>query len=143
MFKFSNTADSSYANDDLMQLVTLSNIPGCKTETAEKLRCAMDNVAKAMSKAIRNLYSTWSLGTTTSQEMTIATHVSIHWQWIALLVLEWLLGLIPLLGAMWKTRRTGIPTWQNDLMTVLSLIRDRLDEKSQGSSAGDREGEFI
>jgi hypothetical protein len=133
-FKFIETGISLYASHDLMQLIALSNITNCTTRTTEKLHCAMDNVALAMTKAIRdsNSSSSPNFTTTTGQAMIATTHVTIHWQWITLPVLVWLLGLITLLGTMWKTRRAGIPTWKNETMPILSVYRDGSNEKPQG-----------
>jgi hypothetical protein len=133
-FTFVTTKTSLYASHDLMQLIALSNITNCTTRTAEKLHCAMNNVALAMTKAIRDSDSEMApnFTTTTGQAMIATTHVSIHWKWIALPALVWLLGLITLLGTMWKTRRAGIPTWKNETMPILSLYRDDQNENPQG-----------
>lgn len=90
----------------------------------------MDNVAEAMSKAIRDNVSPSNV-TTAGQAMSARTHISIHWQWIILPVLVWLLGLVTLVGTIWKTRTAGIPTWKNETMPLLSLYRDGQNEKTQ------------
>ena len=90
----------------------------------------MDNVADAMSKAIRDNTSPSNV-TTAGQAMSARTHISIHWQWIILPVVVWLLGLVTLLGTIWKTRTASIPTWKNEAMPLLSVYRDGQDEKLQ------------
>ncbi|KAJ5197487.1 hypothetical protein N7449_007966 [Penicillium cf. viridicatum] len=119
-----------YATADLMQFITLANVTGCAVGTINKMHCAMDNVAEAMSKAIRDNASPSNV-TTAGQAMSARTHISIHWQWIILPVLVWLLGLVTLLGTIWKTRTARIPTWKNETMPLLSLYRDGQNEKSQ------------
>lgn len=74
-----------------------------------KMHCAMDNVAEAMSKAIWDNASPSNV-TTAGQAMSARTHIFIHWQWIILPVLVWLLCLVTLLGTIWKTRTARIPT---------------------------------
>ncbi|KAJ5958152.1 uncharacterized protein N7479_005302 [Penicillium vulpinum] len=124
--------DYKYASADLMQFITLSNITNCAGGIATKMHCAMDNVAEAMSKAIRDTASYSNPTVTTGQAMTAKTHVSIHWQWIILPVLVWLLGLVTLLGTIWKTRTAMIPTWKNETMPLLSVYRNSQNEKPQG-----------
>ncbi|KAJ5773858.1 hypothetical protein N7457_008754 [Penicillium paradoxum] len=126
-FRFSTTGK------DVLEVITLSNVTNCSVRTVEKLPCIMDNVAKAMSKAIRDTASSSDLATTRGQAMVNATFVSIHWQWIALPALVWLLGLITLLGTMWKTRRDMVPAWKNDLMPILSLYGGVQNEKLLGT----------
>ncbi|KAJ5512192.1 hypothetical protein N7463_001744 [Penicillium fimorum] len=89
----------------------------------------MANVAGAMSNTIRDTPSSFNLASTTGQAMTSMTHVSIHWQWIILPVLVWLLGFVTLSGAIWKTGKATIPTWKNDTIPLLSLYKNDQDEK--------------
>lgn len=129
-FTFSpDNPEYKYATADLMQFITLSNLTGCPGGTTKKMHCAMDNVAEAMSKAIRDTAPSSNLATTTGKAMSDKTHISIHWQWIILPVLVWLLGLVTLLGTIWKTRKAMIPTWKNETMPLLSLYRDGQNEK--------------
>ncbi|KAJ5602505.1 hypothetical protein N7537_005461 [Penicillium hordei] len=131
LFGFTFSPDSKqykYATADLMQFITLANMTGCAVGTINKMHCAMDNVAEAMSKAIRDNASPSNV-TTAGQAMSARTHISIHWQWIILPVLVWLLGLVTLLGTIWKTRTARIPTWKNETMPLLSLYRDGQNEK--------------
>ncbi|KAJ5365853.1 hypothetical protein N7517_008739 [Penicillium concentricum] len=128
-----------YASADLIQLITLSNITGCLGGTAKQMHCAMDNVAEAMSKTIRDTPSSFNLSNTTGQAMTSMTHVSIHWQWIILPVLVWLLGLVTVLGTIWKTRKATIPTWKNDTIPLLSVYKNGQNEKLQSDEVSETE----
>ncbi|KAJ5416651.1 uncharacterized protein N7487_000201 [Penicillium crustosum] len=133
LFGFTFTPDSKqykYATADLMQFITLANMTGCAVGTINKMHCAMDNVAQAMSKAIRDNASPSNV-TTAGQAMSARTHISIHWQGIILLVLVWLLGLVTLIGTVWKTRTARIPTWKNETMPLLSLYRNGQNEKPE------------
>ncbi|CAG8900297.1 unnamed protein product [Penicillium egyptiacum] len=134
LFGFTFVPDSNkykYATADLMQFITLSNMTGCAGGTTKKMHCAMNNVADAMSKSIRDTASSPNFAIATGQAMTNKTHISIHWQWIILPVLVWLLGLLTLIGTIWKTRKAMIPTWKNETMPLLSLYRDGHNEKPQ------------
>ncbi|KAJ5181207.1 hypothetical protein N7491_000762 [Penicillium cf. griseofulvum] len=134
----SNT--STYANQDLIQLLTLANITDCTGGMAKKMHCAMDNVAAAMTKAIRDTPSMGNVRTTaTGRAMTSMTHVSIHWQWIILPILVWLLGLVTLLGTIWKTRKAKVPTWKNETMPLISLYRNGQDEKPKSDEVSETE----
>ncbi|OQE35333.1 hypothetical protein PENCOP_c013G02115 [Penicillium coprophilum] len=134
-----HTVQYQYASADLIQLLTLSNITGCAGGTAKQMHCAMDNVAEAMSKTIRDTPYSSSFANTTGQAMISTTYVSIHWQWIVLPVLVWLLGLVTLLGTIWKTRKAMIPTWKNGLMPLLSVYKNDRDEKLQSDQVSETE----
>jgi hypothetical protein len=131
---------SIYANQDLIQLLTLANITDCSGGMAKKMHCAMDNVAAAMTKAIRDTPSRANLSTiATGHAMTSMTHVSIHWQWIVLPILVWLLGLVTLLGTIWKTRKAMVPTWKNETMPLISLYRNGHNEKPKSDEVSETE----
>lgn len=121
-----------------MQFITLANVTGCPVGITNKMQCAMDNVADAMSKAIRDNASSSNV-TTAGQAMSARTHISIHWQWIILPVLVWLLGLVTLLGTIWKTRTARVPTWKNETMPLLSLYKEGQNEKPQSGQEMENE----
>ncbi|KAJ5355832.1 hypothetical protein N7517_010441 [Penicillium concentricum] len=116
-----------HASGDVIQAISsqASNITGCTVQSAEKLRCAVENVAAAMSKSFRDTaLSTQENSNITGKAMTSKTYVSIHWQWIALPILVWFLGLLTLVGVIWKTRKISAPTWKNDVMPLLSICEN-------------------
>ncbi|KAJ5334694.1 hypothetical protein N7452_007097 [Penicillium brevicompactum] len=117
-------AKSTFASEDLMQAVAspTSNITGCTVEGPGKLQCAVENAAEAMSKSFRDHALSAQQGTTVfGKAMTSKTYIVIHWQWIALPVVVWLLGVFTLVGVIWKTRKTIAPTWKNDVMPLLTV----------------------
>ncbi|CAI7654037.1 unnamed protein product [Penicillium glandicola] len=124
--------NSIYASGDMIQAVlsSSSNITGCTVESAAKLRCAVENMAAAMSKSFRDTaLSTQENSNITGKAMTSKTYITIHWQWIALPAVVWLLGLFTLVGVIWKTRTTIAPTWKNDVIPLLSVYENGPNEK--------------
>ncbi|KAJ5169771.1 uncharacterized protein N7500_002554 [Penicillium coprophilum] len=134
--RFIPQGDTLYAGTDLVQAISYGNLTGCESKNVEKLRCAMENVAKAMSKTFRDnsfmpdipQENPASLGHAKSN----MTYVAIHWQWIILPALVWLLGAITLLGSMWKSRKAMTPIWKNDPMPLLFLYETGQDENLLG-----------
>ncbi|KAJ5368535.1 uncharacterized protein N7496_008295 [Penicillium cataractarum] len=120
---FIRTEYFEYASADFMQAITVSNITGCTATGAERFRCAMENGAAAISKTFRDSASSSSgtdgNATTAGQAMSNVTYVVVHWQWIALPALVWLLGIVTLVGTMMKSRRAVVPMWKNDVMPLL------------------------
>jgi hypothetical protein len=57
------------------------------------------------------------------------TYVAVHWQWIALPILVWLLGIITLVGTILKSRRAVVPTWKNNVMPLLFIYEGGQDEQ--------------
>lgn len=132
---FIRTEYFEYASADFMQAITVSNITGCTATGAEKFRCAMENGAAAISKTFRDSASASSSGTngnatTAGQAMSNVTYVVVHWQWIALPVLVWLLGIVTLVGTMMKSRRAVLPMWKNDVMPLLFVYEGGQDVQS-------------
>lgn len=126
---------STYASEDLMEAVasfSSSNITGCTLKGAEKLRCAVENAAEAMSKSFRDhALSKQPNSTIAGRGKSIKTYIVIHWQWIALPIVVWLLGLFTLVGVIWKTHKTIAPTWKNDVMPLLTVY-----ERGQNQTGG-------
>jgi hypothetical protein len=121
----------AYASADFMQAISISNITGCTATGAAKLRCAMENAAAAMEKSFRDSTpsSTGSKSPTVGQAMSNMTYVAVHWQWIALPILVWLLGIITLVGTILKSRRAVVPTWKNNVMPLLFIYEGGQDEQ--------------
>ncbi|KAJ5381158.1 uncharacterized protein N7496_003586 [Penicillium cataractarum] len=128
-FIFVGVDNSQYASTDLIQAISYFNITACPTTVKgwEKLRCAAENMAAGMTKTFRD--NTDGKSSAVGLAMISTTYVSVHWQWIALPVIIWLLGLITLAGTIWKTYRAEVPTWKNDAMPLLFLYENSQDEK--------------
>jgi hypothetical protein len=129
---FKGNPNYMYASADTVQAVSseASNITGCIAKSTEKLRCAVENTAEAISKSFRDIaLSEQENSNITGKAMASKTYISIRWQWIALPVLVWLLGLITLVGVIWKTRQAIAPTWKDDVMPLLSVYDHDKSEK--------------
>lgn len=128
--KFHAKKGALYAGTDLVQAIAFSNITGCTVNTAEKLQCAMDNAAKAITKTFRDTKPSGPAAIkhreyrATGQAMTNTVHIAVHWQWIVVPALVWLLGIVTLIGTIWKSRQADVPTWKTDLIPLLFLYKD-------------------
>ncbi|KAJ5769203.1 hypothetical protein N7520_003762 [Penicillium odoratum] len=125
---------ATYASADFMQAIAVSNITGCTATGSERLRCAMENAAAAMSKTFRDSTpsaadSQGAKSSTLGHAMSNTTYVTVHWQWISLPILVWLLGIITLVGTILRSRRAVVPTWKNDVMPLLFIYEGGQDEQ--------------
>ncbi|GES64543.1 hypothetical protein AAWM_03962 [Aspergillus terreus] len=120
-------AYSRYASQDTVQALGTGNITGCSNLLAERLPCAMENVAAAMTKTLRDSAyiadaistSDWAMG----RAMIPAVYVTVHWQWMVLPLLVWVVGATLVGGTLWKTRRARVPAWRNNPLPLLFLYR--------------------
>ncbi|CAI7652420.1 unnamed protein product [Penicillium manginii] len=132
-YVFKPSPTSQYATMDVLEAIARSNITGCAVKSAEKLRCAVENIASAMSKSFRDTAASTQVGAnTTGKAMASQTHVRIYWQWMALPVVIWGLGVVTLVGTIWKSCRAGLPVWKNDVLPLLSIYENDRDEDGKG-----------
>ncbi|GFF85998.1 hypothetical protein IFM60648_07555 [Aspergillus lentulus] len=129
-----------YAGSDVIEALATGNVSGCSHDAVDKFNCSMHNVAAAISKSFRDS-AYISAGSdpdkaqmAAGRVMRTMTYVAVQWQWIVLPVLVWLLGVVTLVGTVWKTRRAGAPKWRNDPLPLLFLYRE---EKNDGVSNRD------
>ncbi|KAJ5394216.1 uncharacterized protein N7487_011857 [Penicillium crustosum] len=123
----------SYAVADVIQAFMYGNVTGCADIENDRFVCAMRNVADAMSKSFRDQAyidneqgANMVLGHT--QVNVIIVHV--HWQWLTLPLLVWLLGAVTWLGTEWKTHRGKLQKWSDNPLPLLFLYRDGEDSRS-------------
>lgn len=121
-------ADSeNAASSDLMEAFMNGSIPHCTARNADMLRCVMDNVAGAFTKSFRDSdYITRGSDPdkarmAVGEAKTSFTYIAVHWQWVTLPVVVWMLGVATLVGTMWKTRLVDVPRWKNDPIPLLFL----------------------
>lgn len=116
-----------YAASDTVQALGSGNITGCSDLLAERLPCAMENVAAAITKTLRDSAyiadarstSGWAVG----KAMVPAVYITVHWQWVVLPLVVWVAGATLVAGTLWKTRRARVPAWRNDTLPLLFLSR--------------------
>ncbi|PKX96175.1 DUF3176 domain-containing protein [Aspergillus novofumigatus IBT 16806] len=133
-------SQKSYAGSDVIEALATGNVSGCSPDAVDKFNCSMHNVAAAISKSFRDS-AYISAGSDPGKAQMAAgrvmrsmTYVAVQWQWIVLPVLVWLLGVVTLVGTVWKTWRNGAPKWRNDPLPLLFLYRE---EKNDGVSDRD------
>ena len=124
------TTLGAYAAMDTLEALFYSNFSS-SCDKGDQLTCAMDNVAAAMSKTIRD--TAFSIGAkddvnhtintniTTGYTMTTASFVAVRWEWLILPLLVWLLVTVSWMGAALRSR--NIPALKNDLMPLLFVYR--------------------
>ncbi|RHZ60216.1 DUF3176 domain-containing protein [Aspergillus thermomutatus] len=114
---------------DTLQALVYGNITGCATDQPDKLRCAMTNVAAAMTKTFRDSAYIQAGSDPEQSQMTVGRgvvvtyFVEVHWRWITLPGVVWSLGAVTLVGTAWKTRRSKVPNWRNDPLPLLFLYQ--------------------
>lgn len=126
-----------YGNEDIMQALLVQNFTMCETPD-DKLTCAVANMAKALSKTFRDasyvaaqqsdsnasLTNNASIeGVFSGQAFGSANFVSVHWYWISLPVLVWVLAASTCISPAVVTRWAGVPWWNNNPLPLLFLYR--------------------
>ncbi|PWY89612.1 hypothetical protein BO94DRAFT_555936 [Aspergillus sclerotioniger CBS 115572] len=133
-------ASRDYAGADILRALWGGGIVGCGDELAGRLNCSMQNVAEAISKTFRDSAYIKAKSNPDHAEMArgdslvSVTYISVHWEWIALPALVWVLGTLVVIGTWWKTRRTKAPKWNNDPLPLLFLYHDRINQGPGGGS---------
>jgi hypothetical protein len=127
--QYETNSEAIYATVDAVQAVAHADIIDCPYDTVQKLECAMNNMAQAMTKTFRDdgvtaLSSSTNNTQAAGQALSNMTYVSVRWQWIVLPALVWLLGLLTLIVTTSKTRRYRAPAWKNGIMPLFDLHGD-------------------
>ncbi|PYI34510.1 hypothetical protein BP00DRAFT_493021 [Aspergillus indologenus CBS 114.80] len=126
-----------YAGSDVLQALALGNITGCSDDTSERLSCALQNVAAAISKSFRDsayMANPATAAMASGRVQINVDFVTVRWRWLALPLLVWALGATLVFGALWKSRRARVPPWRNDTLPLLYLYRgDERQREIEGS----------
>ncbi|PWY81535.1 hypothetical protein BO94DRAFT_520204 [Aspergillus sclerotioniger CBS 115572] len=128
-----------YAGSDVLQALGMGNITGCSDNLADRLTCAMENVAVAITKTIRDsayVADPATAAMASGQSMISVTYITVHWRWVVLPLVVWILGAVLVIGTLWKTRRARVPAWRNDVMPLLSLSQAEGWRESDASLEG-------
>ncbi|EXJ57865.1 uncharacterized protein A1O5_12423 [Cladophialophora psammophila CBS 110553] len=127
--------DAAY---NVLQALFIQNFTDCATPD-EKLCCIMDNLAAAMSKTFRdseytkvqasrfNVSATDVRNTANmafGRTLVTATFFRVHWQWLTLPLLVWILAAFTWIGTVFLTARTGLQKWRNNIIPLLFLYRE-------------------
>jgi hypothetical protein len=115
---------TSNGNIDALQAIYTGNFPNCATPD-NKVACAIENIAKAMSKSFRDAplvtrgVDAANMGK--GKTYISVTFVEVTWYWIALPVFVWMLSLVTFIGTAWKSRRAGVKTWRTNPLAMVFL----------------------
>lgn len=124
---------------DTLQAHAALKITGYDVMTAERIQCALNNVAGAIPKTLldtpRLEGSPLGSHRTAGVAKTNRIFVAVRWQWIAPPIFVCLIGVVTLIGTMWESRRADVPNWKNDPVPLL------LNQDSQHSDVLDDEHE--
>ncbi|CAI7650676.1 unnamed protein product [Penicillium crustosum] len=136
LYYLSTVPDPIYAGRDILVALGEGEVVGCGDYLPSRLNCTMENIAQAVSKSFRDsryrLNAEDESGRAVGRVRISVTHVGVRWAWIVLPVLVLLLGILVLVGTLWKARQRCIPKWKNDLLPLLFLYSDMTDEKAGG-----------
>ncbi|KAL7906537.1 hypothetical protein GGI35DRAFT_482692 [Trichoderma velutinum] len=109
----------------------------------DKISCAVNNVAQAISKTFWDTpYINSGIEDThmaIGETFVSLTFVRIQWGWLAFPIAIWVLSVITLLGTVWRTRRAQVQTWRNSPLPLVFLHLHEDDEVTRSyetSNAG-------
>ncbi|RAH42521.1 DUF3176 domain-containing protein [Aspergillus brunneoviolaceus CBS 621.78] len=138
-FGFAAGSAASYAVTDTIEAIFYGNFSttatsptirsyNARNQCTDQLSCAVTNVAAAMSKTIRDAVFTSSSSSrtgsqTTGHTMVMVSFVAVHWEWLALPAVVWVLSCAVWLGTAVQTRRLHLHTWGTNPLPLLFLYR--------------------
>lgn len=116
---------------DILQAIYYGDFADCDNPL-DKVGCAVNNVAKAMSKSFWDTpymnHGMEGAQMAIGETFVSVTFVRINWGWLALPVAIWVLSVATLLGTVWKTRRAQVHTWRNSPLPLVFLDCHEDDE---------------
>ena len=122
------------AGVDVVEAVYLGNFSSC-SHSDDHLTCAMNNVAKAVTKSFRDsAYITngaAGANMTRGETMVIATYVHIQWVWITLPVAVLATGAALFITTAVITHHFGLPKWKNNVLPLLYLQQNHGRESKE------------
>jgi len=121
---------------DMMQAIYNGNYADCATPENGNI-CAMQNLALAMTRAIRN--EAWSNHSTAAamapgEVLVPKTFVRVTWYWITLPIFIWVLAVVMFLGTVIKTHRAGLWAWGPSPLALIFLGFDQEAQESMQDS---------
>ena len=125
---------SSYATTDVIEMLLYGELAGCENLKTDRFRCAMNNIAGAISKSFRDqayVNDTVTANLSVGHTMANAIIVHIRWQWLTLPLLVWLITAVAWVGTEWKTRRASVPKWTDNPLPLLFLYRGDSEGKAK------------
>lgn len=139
-FQFQGTGTGLYATADTLEALFYGNFSS-SCDVDDQLTCALDNVAAAISKTIRDsaftsgveylLNNTVNTNITAGQTITSTSFVAVRWEWLLLPLLVWLLATVSLIGTALRSGRS-VPVWKNDVLPLLFLYHTPQTDQTAG-----------
>lgn len=116
------------------------NYTGC-AYPENRVSCALDFAAKAMSKTFRDApYIANGTQGTRGEAFSDLIHVRVTWYWIALPVCMWVLALITFVGTVWSSSAPEMLVWRNSTLPMVFL---ELDHELKGIGTGRLDGKGL
>ncbi|KAL3487460.1 hypothetical protein BJX62DRAFT_240953 [Aspergillus germanicus] len=145
-FGFSAT-EGSYATSDTLEAIFYGDFNTTIASCTDQLSCAISNVAAAMTKTLRDTAfrnsgsgSDADQSLARGQTMVTVPFVEIHWEWLALPLLVWILTCLVWLAAVVKTRRGRTYKWANNPLPLLFLYDKRREDEDNAQDADSLRG---
>ncbi|PYI08396.1 hypothetical protein BO78DRAFT_310695 [Aspergillus sclerotiicarbonarius CBS 121057] len=132
-FQFAPSSGSTgiYATADTIEAIFYGNFTAAGCTADDPLTCAMDNVAAAMTKTLRDNAFTNKVGydgkevvhaqPAVGRTKVMVLFIEIRWAWIALPVVVWLLGAVSCVGTAWKSYRAETRVWMTSALPLVLL----------------------
>ncbi|PYH88760.1 hypothetical protein BO71DRAFT_390984 [Aspergillus ellipticus CBS 707.79] len=130
-FSASSASAGMYATADAIEAIYYGNFTAAGCTADDPLTCAIDNVAAAMTKTLRDNAFTNKVGydgeevvhsePVVGHTLATASFVEIRWQWLALPVAVWLLGAVSCVGTAWKSYAAQTRAWMTSALPLVML----------------------
>jgi hypothetical protein len=127
---------------DEMKAIFYANFTRSSCDSQDKIVCSFQAFAKGINKAIRdapliendnNVNSTYLAR---GNALINTSFIRVCWEWLSLPVFILLLSFISWLGAIWQTKRAGLPWWDVKILPLLYLYREETGEEGSMEEAG-------
>ncbi|KAF2092691.1 hypothetical protein NA57DRAFT_49700 [Rhizodiscina lignyota] len=136
---------------DLMQAIYENQNLDCFPENPkDKVACAMENIARAATKSMRDASvlkpgvnarsaNFTGAGIAVGQVFSPTIFIHVQWPWIILPALVWVMSCIMFIGTAWKTRRAGVKAWRTSPLALvfLGLDQDAAEKVRQHGLSGE------
>jgi hypothetical protein len=116
--------------NDALQAVFYANFNGTTCPTPDdNVACAFRALGAALTKSVRDLAvlrnGTAAPYAAEGQVNAMGTFIRVEWPWMALPVAIWILSLVTVLVAMWKSR--NVPLWRDSALPLVLLYGENAE----------------
>lgn len=126
---------SSSRENDALQAVFYADFNGTSCPTPDdNVACAFRALGAALTKSVRDLAvlrnGTAAPYVAEGRVNATGTFIRVEWPWMALPVVVWLLSLVTVLVAMWKSR--NVPLWRDSALPLVLLYGENAETAGRG-----------